>query len=895
MSSPPVDLDEAESLLKRKSSTVQSKPKKVEEEKKKEEEKPPIDAQKTKGFKGIMGVSKALKMFKGMGKKNKDANKNSQKKNAFLIDAASRGSLDLVQKFITENECSPNLKDSEGKSLIQLALEGGHDSVVMYLFLEHNARVVPAKGIRNIKEDEEPDCLHISLLRQCVEKSTDRDKGFQVACESMAHSSNPVLTGLLLAEMYKEVAKLQPTHKHTLLHNCDIIGKVAFTMLDSVREEDVMQVLGGTDPAYGNESPIKVAIRSHNSHFISHPLVQEYVEQIWKGDDPLQSHFGEEEDRYMAWDFVLQPKKFFGSPRGHFFLYIYTYIIFITFQTIVSNKLSFELGTENAAELPDLLEHMFTVLTICAAINEIEKAYRQGMEQYLEFFWNYADVLLFVLLLAFIIMRNYEPWSSPIIVRNVLGLSAIPLYVRLLELLVLSRRFGPLMLIIQHVVSEVFYFLFLALLMIVAFAQCMTMIFNDPGRELEIFKDFGHSCGTLFIAMLGILDEGEVQNMREKYVWMGPSTIILYLLITSVILLNLLIAILSNIYKKIDEKSNEEWMFLWGSTVMKLQKEVATTLPPPLNVVHKLLMVFPKKIREKLTFSVLFIVAYIPGVVLLTVLYIPYRVLSSVIIVGNISNWKSGRGNPFLGAKVAMVGDSYQASGKKDDRMVRGTAMKQFFEDNFTNMAAEMRGREQLSYQYNSKQRATILDEQDLLAKNVEKYAAKLQQKREDLKELISVSTNDPMGALTDVQLAQDNHTKIMEDTFQKMNKLTTQLGHLEKLIQIANRNLNQLTKEQGEMKGEVKAAAILSASALEQSAKLASSRTVQEDKEGRGGGESEEVVEEGQEGEESEGEGQEEAMAQLRPKKRLTIRTSLFAKPRRTTRHYLTGALKKG
>ena len=58
--------------------------------------------------------------------------------------------------------------------------------------------------------------------------------------------------------------------------------------------------------------------------------------------------------------------------------------------------------------------------------------------------------------------------------------------------------------------------------------------------------------------------------MREKYVWMGPSTIILYLLITSVILLNLLIAILSNIYKKIDEKSNEEWMFLWGSTVMKV-------------------------------------------------------------------------------------------------------------------------------------------------------------------------------------------------------------------------------------------------------------------------------------------------------------------------------------
>ena len=31
------------------------------------------------------------------------------------------------------------MKNGEGKSLVQLALEGGHDTVVMYLFLEHNA------------------------------------------------------------------------------------------------------------------------------------------------------------------------------------------------------------------------------------------------------------------------------------------------------------------------------------------------------------------------------------------------------------------------------------------------------------------------------------------------------------------------------------------------------------------------------------------------------------------------------------------------------------------------------------------------------------------------------------------------------------------------------------
>ena len=84
------------------------------------------------------------------------------------------------------------------------------------------------------------------------------------------------------------------------------------------RSPQVMHILGGTDPAYGNVSPIVVAIRSHNSHFISHPLTQDYVGQIWKGDDPLQSHFltdAAKGERSISWDFVQHPKKVRRSRR----------------------------------------------------------------------------------------------------------------------------------------------------------------------------------------------------------------------------------------------------------------------------------------------------------------------------------------------------------------------------------------------------------------------------------------------------------------------------------------------------------------------------------------------------------------------------------------------------
>ena len=132
-----------------------------------------------------------------------------------------------------------------------------------------------------------------------------------------------------------------------------------------------------------------------------------------------------------------------------------------------------------------------------------------------------------------------------------------------------------------------------------AFGQCTNVLFTDPDRELSWFQSFPRACETLFIAMLGVLDESQITEVRSRYEIIGPLVIIIYLIITSIILLNLLIAILSNIYKKIDEKSNEEWMFLWASTVMRLQKEVEETLPPPLNVVLRVFQVLPKRMTKK--------------------------------------------------------------------------------------------------------------------------------------------------------------------------------------------------------------------------------------------------------------------------------------------------------
>ena len=91
------------------------------------------------------------------------------------------------------------------------------------------------------------------------------------------------------------------------------------------------------------------------------------------------------------------------------------------------------------------------------------------------------------------------------------------------------------------------------------------------------------------------------------------------------------------------------------------------------------------------------------------------------------------------------------------------------------------------------------MDERDLMQKNLKEYGVKIQTKREELKELMSLSNGDPLSAITDVVVAQDHQTKMMEEAAQKMMKMNKQMLQLERLIQIANRNLNAMSKLQQE------------------------------------------------------------------------------------------------
>ena len=104
-----------------------------------------------------------------------------------------------------------------------------------------------------------------------------------------------------------------------------------------------------------------------------------------------------------------------------------------------------------------------------------------------------------------------------------------------------------------------------------------------------------------------------------------------------------------------------------------------------------------------------------------------------------------------------------------------------------------MMGRDTNTFSYDSRQRATIMDDNKLKEKDMTAYQGKLQRKREDIREVLSMSNGDPVSLLSDVSAVQDLHGKSLDEQHQQMDMLKTKLEGMESLMRMVNMNIKSL------------------------------------------------------------------------------------------------------
>lgn len=266
---------------------------------------------------------------------------------------------------------------------------------------------------------------------------------------------------------------------------------------------------------------------------------------------------------------------------------------------------------------------------------EVKNLWKDGLLTYLKDLWNLADLFCIgafmnwigLRAIAFLIVQKEkwegkdpeeiwtprEDWDTfePMLLADAMfGAGMIASYLKVIHIFSINPYLGPLQIAIGKMIIDIIKFLFLYILVVFAFGCGMNQLmwyYADLERQvcyqlpggLPDFDNEPDSCTTwrrfanlwetsqsLFWASFGLVELGDfdLKGIGEFTRFAGLLMFGSYSVCNLIVLLNMLIAMMSNSYQIIFERSDTEWKYsrskLWISYF-----DTGSTVPVPFNLI----------------------------------------------------------------------------------------------------------------------------------------------------------------------------------------------------------------------------------------------------------------------------------------------------------------------
>ncbi|XP_076249512.1 transient receptor potential-like isoform X2 [Calliopsis andreniformis] len=335
------------------------------------------------------------------------------------------------------------------------------------------------------------------------------------------------------------------------------------------------------------------------------------------------------------------------KPFVKFLVHASSYVFFLFILMLVSQRAEVELvkifsneetKRDLEAELakqrgatPTLLEGIVVLYVLGFIWQEMREAYVDGLRAYLRDMWNFIDFTRNSLYVATAVLRtaaylqqkaeiNEDPmaalvpretWSdfdTQLIAEGLFAAANIFSALKLIHLFSINPHLGPLQISLGRMVIDIVKFFFIYTLVLFAFAcglnqllwyfaelerrKCYSGVGDsswDAASEACIrwrrFSNLFESCQSLFWASFGgiSIESFELTGIKSYTRFWGLLMFGSYSVINVIVLLNLLIAMMSNSYAMIEERADTEWKFARTKLWMSYFEE-GGTLPPPFNI-----------------------------------------------------------------------------------------------------------------------------------------------------------------------------------------------------------------------------------------------------------------------------------------------------------------------
>nr|QDQ16919.1 transient receptor potential-like protein [Danaus plexippus] len=322
------------------------------------------------------------------------------------------------------------------------------------------------------------------------------------------------------------------------------------------------------------------------------------------------------------------------KPFMKFLIHASSYLFFLLILILVSQRVDVQLIqtfgpdwmvkdldqelTKQRGNGPTYLELVVLIYVVGFIWQETHEIYIEGIRSYLRNMWNFIDFTRNTLYVAVAILRlaayiqqtaeikkdpqtrfipreQWDAFDPQLIAEGLFAAANIFSALKLVHLFSINPHLGPLQISLGRMVIDIVKFFFIYSLVLFAFACGLNQLlwyFADlekrkcyvlPGG-LPDWDHAGDSCmkWRSFGKMVG-LENFELTGIKSYTRFWGLLMFGSYSVINVIVLLNLLIAMMSNSYAMITEHSDVEWKFARTRLWMSYFEEGAT-LPPPFNI-----------------------------------------------------------------------------------------------------------------------------------------------------------------------------------------------------------------------------------------------------------------------------------------------------------------------
>lgn len=300
---------------------------------------------------------------------------------------------------------------------------------------------------------------------------------------------------------------------------------------------------------------------------------------------------------------------FLGNVLMYFlFLCLFAYVLLVDFK-------------RPPPEGPSSLEFALYFWVFTLVCEEIRQTFFGGslfllqrMKSYIQDHWNKCDLTAILLFLLALICRMF-PWSFNF-GRAVMAIDYMVFTMRLIHIFAIHKQLGPKIIILGKMVKDVFFFLFFLGVWLMAYGVAhQALLFEYDPRPNWIFRrvfyrPYLHIFGQIPINEMDAdklvetdctynhtkIEAGAEPCLSMYANWLVVFLLVIYLLFTNIVLVNLLIAMFSYTFSKVQEHSDIYWKFQRYNLIVEYHSRPC--LAPPFIIISHLHILIKRHVRK---------------------------------------------------------------------------------------------------------------------------------------------------------------------------------------------------------------------------------------------------------------------------------------------------------